>query len=178
MTAQSIERRSPARPVEGMGIALGAGLLFGALISLAAFLLARYGPTGGDWSFRGNGALAAYALVPALLAAGWTAVALHHRRRPWIALASGAGLVGMAVAAVDAALLPFFGPGADQTLGPIVLVALVTWTAVAPALALRLPSGSQGAPTSTAWSAGAAFLWAAGLIGGLLLVGLIFPAGS
>ncbi|HET7465412.1 MAG TPA: hypothetical protein VFL29_01985 [Candidatus Dormibacteraeota bacterium] len=161
-----------------MGLALGAAVVLGGLVSLSAFLVARYGPSGDGWSFRGNGALAAYALLPALLAGGWTAVVLHHRRRPWFGLASAAAAVGIALAILDAALLPGFGTGADQTVGPVILLALAAWCAIAPALAMRLPRGSQAVPASIASSIGTALLWPAGLMGGVFVVGYMFPAGS
>jgi len=64
-----------------LGAALFLGLLAGAAVSVLAFYLARYGPSGEGWSFRGNGALAAYTVVPAILAAGWSAVIAYYRGR-------------------------------------------------------------------------------------------------
>ena len=150
----------------------------GALVSIAAFVLARYGPTGGSWSFRGNGALAAYALAPAFLAGGWTSIVLRHRGRRWLPLGAIAGLIGVALAAADAALLPLFGVSADQTVGPILLIALVAWTAVAPLLALTIRVGDAGRHSSLGMSAAAAFLWLAGVLVGLAGTGLLVPAGS
>jgi hypothetical protein len=178
MAAQVVERRAPSRSLEFVGVALGAGLALGAAVSLVAFLLARYGPVGGNWSFRGNGALAAYTLLPAILAGGWTAVVLRHRRRPWRALAAAAAGAGVVLAVLDAALLPIFGVGADVTVGPILLLALVAWCVIAPALAMWLPKGDVAGPASIGTSIGAAFLWAAGLVAGLLAVGFVVPAGS
>lgn len=169
-------RRAPSA-WQPMGVAAGLGLAFGALTALIAFALARYGPAGGDWSFRGNGALAAYSLIPALLAGGWTAVVLLHRRRGWVGWAVGTAIVGIALAVVDAALLPVFGPGADRTAGPVVLLALVAWTALAPLVALLRTKGGP-VPPSIASSIGAAALWAAGLLAGLVLTGFVLPAGS
>src|SRR5438045_9467010 len=82
----------------------------GALISVVAFVVARYGPSGDGWSFRGNGALAVYTLVPVLLAAGWTALILRARSvGSWLALGLGAGIVALFIALFDALLIPFFG---------------------------------------------------------------------
>jgi hypothetical protein len=39
------------------------GVVAGAAVSVLAFYLARYGPSGEGWSFRGNGALAAFTVV-------------------------------------------------------------------------------------------------------------------
>ena len=177
MAVQGVERGG-FRSFEWPVAALAAGAVCGALVSASAFLLARYGPAADGWSFRGNGALAAYALLPALLAGGWTAVVLHHWRRPWLALCVGAALVGIALAVLDAALLPVFGTGADQTVGPVVLLALAAWSVVAPAAAIMLKRGKAAGAASIAASAGAAVAWAAGLAAGLFMFGFAFPAGS
>jgi hypothetical protein len=72
------------------------GLLAGAAISVFAFLLARYGPAGDGWSFKGNGALATYTLIPVVLAGGWTALVLRARAIPnWLSLGIGAGVIGL-----------------------------------------------------------------------------------
>ncbi len=84
---------------------LAVGVAAGAAISVLAFALARYGPAGDSWSFRGNGALAAYTVIPALLAAGWTALVLRYRTRSdWLAIGAGAGLVGLLLAGFDASI--------------------------------------------------------------------------
>ena len=57
--------------------------MLGIALDVLTFVVARYGPSGGDvpWSFRGNGALIVpLGLGPAILAGGWTAVLLHGRR--------------------------------------------------------------------------------------------------
>lgn len=159
-------------------IATAEGAAAGTVVAVVAFLLARYGPTGTDWSFRGNGAVAAYALIPAFLAGGWTATALRYRQQPPVAGAFAAAAVGLALAALDASLLPVFGASADQSVGPVVLVLLVLWAALAPTLALFLRRRSSAASERTAEAAAAALLWAAGLLAGLVGVGFILPAGS
>ena len=154
-----------------------AGLLAGAAISLVAFLLARYGPAGDGWSFKGNGALAAYTLIPVVLAAGWTALVLHARAIPgWLGLGAAVGAVGLVLALLDALLIPLFGTGADQTLGPVLLVALVAWMVVAPAVATRVPSG--GRATDVSMHLGAGVAWLVAVIVGLGVVGRVIPAGS
>src|SRR5436190_22148855 len=103
-------------------------LVAGAVISVLAFVVARYGPAGDGWSFRGNGALAVYTLVPVLLTAGWTAMVLRARSvSSWLAIGLGAGLVSLLIALLDALLIPLFGTGADATLGAALLIALVAW---------------------------------------------------
>lgn len=159
-------------------IAAAEGVAAGTVVAVVAFLLARYGPAGGNWSFRGNGALAAYALIPAFLAGGWTATALRYRQRPPIEGAFGAAMVGVALALLDALLLPVFGASADQSVGPVILVLLVLWTAVAPALALFLRRPPRAATEQTANTVAAALLWAGGLLAGVVGVGFLLPAGS
>ena len=178
MAVQGVDGRSSGRSLEGVAVAVGAGLLCGALVSVLAFLLARYGPAGDGWSFKGNGALAAYTLLPALLAGGWTAVVLRHRGRPWAGLGLAATGVGAALALVDAALLPVVGIGADQTLGPIVLLTLAAWTVIAPAIAMVVSRGSGSGTGSAGASIAAAVAWPVGLVAGLYLTGAVIPAGS
>jgi hypothetical protein len=168
---------APLRALRLPVIATAEGAGAGALVAVVAFLLARYGPTGSDWSFRGNGALAAYALIPAFLAGGWTSIAMGYRERPRVAAAFAAAGFGVALAAVDAALLPVFGAGADRAAGPVVLVALFAWAAVAPATALFITRHERAAEPATS-STAAALLWAAGLAAGLVGVGFVIPAGS
>jgi hypothetical protein len=155
-----------------------AGLLAGAAISLLAFVVSRYGPSGGSWSFRGNGALAVYTLVPALLTAGWTALVAHFRGHgSWLALGIGAGLVGVLLAAIDAALLPIFGTAGDQTVGPVLLLSLLVWMPLAPILATRL-TRMASAPQPLPIHVVAAGAWFAALTAGLIGVGVLLPAGS
>ena len=153
-------------------------MISGGAVAAAAFLLARYGPSGDDWSFRGNGALAAYALVPAFLAGGIAAVAMRYRRGSWLITGIGAFAVGAALAVIDALLLPVFGRGADQAAGPVVLVTLAAWAVIAPVAALWLPRRSRTADGAVAGYIAAALLWAAGLVAGLVGVGFVVPAGS
>lgn len=177
MSAPSVQMVKPA-PAASLGLVLALALACGAAVSLLAFLLARYGPAAGGWSFRGNGALAAYALAPALAAAGWTAVVLRYRGRPWLALAVAAAVVGALLAVADAALGPVFGVRTDQTLGPILLVLLATWTVAAPFAAAFVRVGGAGERESLPVSVAAALLWLGGLLAGLAGMGFVVPAGS
>jgi len=154
------------------------GLLGGAAVALFAFLLARYGPSGDSWSFRGNGAISAYTLVPVLLTAGLTALVLRARSAPsWLGIGLGAGLVGLLIAAADAALLPVFGPGADVALGLVLLIALVVWMVAAPALATLLKIAGA-IPSTVGTHVAAGVTWVVAVLAGLFVVGLVIPAGS
>jgi hypothetical protein len=176
-TIAHVDTRIAGRRGEFAGLTLALGVAGGAAVSLLAFLLARYGPADGSWSFRGNGALAAYTVVPALLAAGWTAVVIHERRLPWPGPALAAGLVGIVLAAFDAALLPALGAGADQTVGPVLLAALLAWTVIAPASATRIPRRTASRPVPAGVAVGAA-AWLIGVVAGVIAVGFLLPAGS
>jgi len=153
-------------------------LLAGAGISVLAFLLARYGPAADGWSFRGNGALAAYTLVPVVLTAGWTAFVLRGRAvSSWLSLGLAAGLISLLIAVADALLLPLFGTGADVTFGVALLIGLVAWMVVAPVLAIFLPRAGS-AFTSVGTNVAGAVVWLAGVLVGLVVVGYVIPAGS
>ena len=154
----------------------GAGLCIGAL----AFVTARYGPAGSNWSFRGNGALGVYTAVPALLAAGWTAVILRNRvQGRWLRASVAAGLVGLVLAIVDALLLPTFGSHADQAVGRFLLLALTAWMFLAPMLALTIPARSQAPLRMSASRTGVeAMAVVVGLAIGLGAAAFAIPAGS
>ena len=153
-------------------------LVGGAAISLLAFYVARYGPSGGNWSFRGNGALSVYPVFVPLMTAGWTALVLHARRhKAWLWWGVAAGAVGLAIALLGAAMLPLFGVSADQALTPVIYIVLLLWMLAAPAWAGRRHSKAVSiVGYGRHFAAGAAWLVAA--IAGLLIVGIIIPAGS
>lgn len=178
VTQAAANRPSLPTPVL-FGVTLGLGLVTGALISTVAFWLARYGPSGGNWSFKGNGALMAYGLFPAALAAGWTTLVLHRRSQPaWLGLGLGAGLVGILLLALDAALLPVFGPAADRSVGPVLLYALLAWAVVAPIAATWLTVSRRRSSSSLGLQVAAGVVWLTALVIGLTVVGVIIPAGS
>lgn len=154
------------------------GLTGGAAVSLLAFLLARYGPSGGSWSFRGNGALAAYAVVPGLLAGGWTAVVLHHRGADWLGRGIVAGGIGLALAAVDAALLPVFGTSVDQSVGAVLLLPVAAWAVISPILAVFAPTGEATRRTPLTLAIGGAGAWLVSVSAGVGALGIVLPAGS
>ena len=178
-----IDTRAGAKTADGPGRLLGTtvvvGLLAGAAVSLVAFLLARYGPSGDSWSFRGNGALVAYTLLPSLLAAGWTALVVRHKgRASWISFGGGAGVVGLVLAFADAALLPLGGRGAETAIGGVLLVALVAWAVVAPILGWTVVRSGSGQTVGGGTLVAALALWIAGLAVGLIALGIVLPAGS
>ena len=154
------------------------GLVCGAAISLAAFYVARYGPSAGNWSVKGNGAIAVYTAVPGVLTGGWTAVALHARGRPWLLRGLAAGLVGLAIAFIAAAMLPVFGVNGDRFGSPILFIALLAWVVVAPVAATTVGGQSAGAAGSLTRHVVAAVLWLLAMIAGLVGAGIAAPAGS
>jgi hypothetical protein len=150
----------------------------GALISGLAFVVARNGPAGDGWSFKGNGALAVYTLIPVVLTAGWSALVLRARSvSSWLGLALGAGLVSLLIALLDALLIPLFGTGADATLGAVLLIGLVAWMVVAPALATRIPAAGS-AFVSVGSNLAAGVVWLVAVLVSLIAVGYLIPAGS
>jgi hypothetical protein len=166
--------RSRAMPV--LAATIVTGLVLGGAISVLAFYVARYGPSGGDWSFKGNGALAVYAAFPPVMAAGWTALALHARIRSWLWPGIGVGLIGLVIAAVQAALLPVFGSTADMIGSPIALLALLVWTVGAPVVAILVKPTSPVRSVATHLVAGG--LWFVAAAAGLVGTGILVPAGS
>ena len=81
------------------------------------------------------------------------------------------------LALADALLIPLFGTGADATLGAVLLIALVAWVVVAPALATRIPAaGSAFLSVGSNIAAGA--VWLVAVLVGLVAVGYAIPAGS
>jgi len=161
-----------------LAVVVPAGVVVGALLDLLMFLLARYGPHADSWSFRGNGALAVLALVPAALAAGWTMIVAHSRPGArWQVLGAGAFLVGLLLAVVNSAALPVGGVAADQTGGAAALLLLLLWMITAPVLAAVLPRGRVFLPAAAAVGAGLVALPLA-IAGGFLLTQHWVPPGS
>jgi len=103
-----------AQTVELLGAISVWGLLTGIALDLLTFVIARYGPQGGDeapWSFRGNGALVVpFGLGPVCAAAGWTALVLCARGvKRWRRWTVATGLVGALIALVSVGVLISFG---------------------------------------------------------------------
>lgn len=172
-------RLLPVEWVRLFGVTILTGLLVGAGVSVLAYYVARYGPSGDSWSFQGNGALAVYTLLPGTLAAGWTALvldALSDRR--WLTVGLAAGLVGTILAAADAALLPVFGSAADRFVGPFLLLGLLAWMVLAPVLALFRWGAARPSTAPVPRYVVAGVIWFAATMTGLFVAGVIAPAGS
>ncbi len=156
--------------------AVAGALVLGGLVSLAAWYVARYGPVGDGWSFRGNGAISVYFAIPAVLTTGWTTLAAHGAKRPHaLLLGIASGAVCLFLALCDTAILPFFGMRADQVWTPLASLAVLVWMIGAPLFAATSPSGARhvdGAHLT------AAALWTIAAIAGIVIVGIALPAGS
>ncbi len=125
-----------------LGVALGAGLLAGVALDLLTDVVARYGPQGDSWSFRGNGALVVpFGLGPAVVAGAWTALVLHYRGSArWRTLGIGAGLVGAAFVVAGVVAIILFGSAGQRASDRLSLLP-PAWMVAAPVLAsvLRVP---------------------------------------
>jgi hypothetical protein len=136
------------------------GLLASVVVHLAGIVLAITHQD--DAAVAGLGL---FGLLPALVATGWTAIALRGRRhRRWRALTGAAGLLEVAIAAAAAEVL-FGAPALADRSVPAALVvialALAAMGAV-PAAALLLVRRRAGWPAG--WSVAAAVVWAAAAI--------------
>ena len=124
--------------------ALLVGLIAGILVGLLTSLVARYGPVGNGWALNGNGALfVPFGFGPAVLCAGWTALALHAgNRRSWWFLGLGAGLVGLALVALSIVKLVVVGTSLPWLDG-LIFLSVWLWTLVAPlaAIVVERPAG-------------------------------------
>ncbi|HEU5315676.1 MAG TPA: hypothetical protein VFX49_06165 [Chloroflexota bacterium] len=159
--------------------AVGAGLLAGASLELVAWLVARHGPAGDSWSFRGNGALVVpLGLGPAMLAAAWTTLVLRARAHPrWWVWGSAAALVGAALVAASVAALVLFGRAA-QGLSDALTVPILVWPVLAPLLAAARSGGCARSWQRPRAHAAAAVTFAAALVTSFAAAGYVLPAGS
>jgi hypothetical protein len=156
-----------------IGVAAVVGLLAGVLLDVATFLVARYGPQAGHWSFRGNGALAVpFGLGPAILAGAWVALVLRYRGfRNWLQLGLATLLLGIGFLILSVIVL--FVTDLD------VMLFIIGWMQVAPALAcvVRAPAQqARGGPLAGHIGAGVAF--AAALVIAFYASALVLPPGS
>jgi len=121
-------------------VAVVGGLLVGIGLDVLTWLLAAYGPQGGDsspWSFRGNGALVVpLGLGPAVLAGAWTAFVLHARgavrwrRLGLIAFLVGVGLIVAGIVALLAGAVAAYN---------WLSLAVPVWMILAPVVAAVVP---------------------------------------
>jgi hypothetical protein len=157
------------------GIGLAGGILLGAL----TYLLATAGPSGPGWSLRGNGALIVpFGLGPAVLAAGWTAIACHFRALPnWVTLGLGAGLVGVALVAASLVTLAIGGSVGTAISAVLSLLAGV-WMFVAPLLAGFLPAPGKGRSDGLGVHLLAALVLVIAVVAGFYVTQRVLPPGS
>lgn len=159
-----------------------AALAVGVGLEVLTWLVARYGPEGGAWSLRGNGALIVpFGLGPALLAGAWTGLVLHARGvERWLALSVGAVLVGVGLIALGMLVLA----GAGTTFGGQVaaswlFLSVLGWMLVAPILAALLPVGPHpGVATSPVLHVVTGVLATLCFVASFVAVGWLLPPGS
>ena len=155
-----------------IGVAAVVGLLAGVLLDVATFLVARYGPEAGHWSFRGNGALAVpFGLGPAILAGAWVALVLRYRGfRNWLQLGGATLLAGIGFLALSVIVLFV----ADLDL----MLLIVGWMVVAPVLACFVRATAQRARGDLAGHISAGVGFGAALVIAFYGAALALPPGS
>lgn len=143
------------------------GLVAGVGIDLLTGAVGASDIGGDGWSLRGNGALVVlFAGGTAVLAGGWTALALHAGKEPgWLAMGIGAGLIGLALGASQVLFLALFGGGTGGALAVVSIGAAVLWMLAAPMAAVFRAREQQSRP---AWHLVAAVLLALALLGGIV----------
>lgn len=160
---------SQARPALRLLLpALLGGLGVGIVIDLLTALVASSDIGGDGWTLRGNGALVVpFALGTAVLAGGWTALALHAGGDArWPLLGAAAGLVAAVLGASQVLLLALLG--GDRAGAPtlVAIGAAFLWTLAAPGAAVLR---ARDVRTRPAWHLAAAVLLAVGLLAGLVV---------
>ena len=162
-----------------LGVALGGGLLAGVALDVLTAVVARSGPQGDGWSFRGNGALVVpFGLGPAVVAGAWSALVLRARGAArWRALGLGGGLVGAAFVVAGVAALLLFGPAGQRASDWLSLLPLA-WMGIAPVLAgvLRVAGRPTARSPLAHVAAGVAFPIA--LVAGFYVAMLVVAPGS
>jgi hypothetical protein len=116
------------------------GLIAGVALDVLTYWVARAGPVGEGWSFRGNGALVVpLGLGPAVLAGGWTALVLYARGvAGWRRLGIAALLLGALPSVSSVLVLVALGRDA-QSLSDILTLPAFAWPLLALALAAMAP---------------------------------------
>ena len=158
-------------------IAIAVGLALGISLDALTFLVARYGPSGGDgapWSFRGNGALIVpFGLGPAVLAGCWTAVLLHGREGvrwlTWSLFVFGVGAVFVLFSVVST----MRGNFAAQN---ILTVSVLVWPLVGPLLTM-IANGGQP-PADVLGRAVALVAFTLAFVTGFALANQLLPPGA
>ncbi len=161
------------RTVVLIGLAAVFGLLAGVLLDVATFLVARYGPQAGHWSFRGNGALAVpFGLGPAILAGAWVALVLRYRGfRNWLQAGLATLFLGMGFLVLSVIVL--FVTDLD------LMLLIVGWMLVAPVIAgvVRAPD-QQARMGPLAGHLGAGVAFAVTLVVAFFVSGVVLAPGS
>ena len=162
-----------------LGVALGAGLLAGVALDVLTYVVARYGPQGDSWSFRGNGALVVpFGLGPAVVAGAWTALVLHYRGSArWRTLGIGAGLVGAAFVVAGVAAIILFGSAGQRASERLSLLPLA-WMGVAPVLAGVLRVAGRPATRLPLAHVAAGVVFPVALAAGFYAAALVVSPGS
>ena len=167
------------RATKLLGVALGTGLLAGVVLDVLTYVLARYGPQGDSWSFRGNGALVVpVGLGPAVVAGAWAALVLRSRGvARWRTLGIAAGLVGAAFVVAGVAAIILFGSAGQRASDRLSLLPLA-WMVAAPVLAsvLRVPGRPAARLPLAHVAAGVVFPVA--LVAGFYVATLVVSPGS
>lgn len=156
-----------------IGVAAGVGLVAGVLLDVTTFLVARYGPQAGHWSFRGNGALAVpFGLGPAMLAGAWVALVLRYRGfGSWLQRGLATLLVGIGYLVLSVIVL--FVTDLD------LMFVIIGWMLVAPAMACVVPRAAQQARNgSLGGHVGACIAFATALVVAFFAAGVALPPGS
>lgn len=155
-----------------------AGVVAGGLLGVLTYWLARAGPAGDGWSFRGNGALVIpLGVGPALLAGGWVALVLRSRgAERWLPLGAAAACAGALPALASILALVLAGAGAQRVSDALTLPALA-WPVVAVLLAAGLPfrAATNDRPLGHLVAASG---WTVGLVAGFMALGAVLPPGS
>jgi hypothetical protein len=162
-----------------LGVALGTGLLAGVALDVLTYVLARYGPQGESWSFRGNGALVVpFGLGPAVVAGAWTALVLRSRGSArWRLLGIVAGLVGAAFVIASVAALILFGSAGQRASNRLSLFPLA-WMVIAPVLAGALRVLGKPAPRLPLAHVAAGVVFPVALAAGFYAAALVVSPGS
>ncbi|HEX7262984.1 MAG TPA: hypothetical protein VF383_02280 [Candidatus Dormibacteraeota bacterium] len=120
------------------------GVVAGVFLDVATFLVARYGPEAGSYSYRGNGALAVpFGLGPAILAGAWVALVLRYRGfARWKEIGLAAGLVNIFLLLVSVLLLVLFNSAA-YGVSTAMTFAILVWMIIAPVVAAFVPAPAK-----------------------------------
>ena len=160
-------------------VAVVGGVLIGVGLELLTWVLAEYGPQGGDgvaWSLRGNGALVVpLGLGPVVLAGAWSAYVLHSRGAVrWrqlglLALLIGAGLVVLSLVSL------MLGAVAGYTW---LSLTVSIWMILAPLLCAVVPVARVPVPPRRLQHLGAAVVFTVVSVVSYVVASRVLPPGA